>query len=506
MRQLTDILKGEEDFGSFLIKCRLDFKFFAERVMGLDVQPYHVHWVECFLTKRRTRIVAPRGSGKTFMLGVAFTIWISIFKSDQRFLIVAASKDKAKDIVKELRDAIECNELLDALLTPEGKSTSWSTSELKTKTNCLIAVRAYTGKGVRGQHVNYALLDEGGEIDNKDTSLFFDGIVPTVAHKNGHIMVIGTSKTETDLLSVLAEPSRGYHCLTYSMWDEDTQTSMWPAKFPKEKLDLIKQEVGSITFAREYLSQMLDVGVQPFSMADIVRSYDNTENFHNAGREYELEDKSLQWGNYFIGVDLAMSPQGDYSVYTVCELLNDLIYIRKILRVRGIHYKSQEVMVKQLCEDFKPMRVIVDKSVFGEVFISDLRDLGIAAEPFSFTPDNRNNILNNLMRLFEGNKIKTPRFNDDADCIQETTNLTDELQKIIFTTTATGLRTFQSIGKHDDAVMSFALSAWGATEFGPSCEYMESLPDVRDTQVLTQDVTFALASSPLNLSKPPDGW
>lgn len=506
MRQLPDILRGEDDFGAFLIKCRMDFKFFAERVMGLDVQPYHLHWIECFLTKRRTRIAAPRGSGKTYMLGVAFVIWISIFKSDQRFLIVAASKDKAKDIVKELRDAIENNELLVALLVPEGKSTSWSTSELKTKTNCLVSVRAYTGKGIRGQHVDYALLDEGGEIDSKDTNLFFDGIVPTVSHKNGHVMVIGTPKTETDLLSVLAEPSRGYHCLDYSMWDDDTNTSMWPSKFSKEKLDMLKSELGTVTFMREYQCKMLDIGVQPFSMADIVRSYSNAETFHNAGHEYELEDKTVQWGNYFIGVDLAMSPTGDYSVYTVCESLNDKIFIRKIVRVRGIHYKSQEVMVKQLCDDFKPMRVIVDKSVFGEVFISDLRELGIPAEPFSFTPDNRNNILNNLMRLFENNKVVIPRYKDDADCLQETGNLTDELQKIIFTTTNTGLRTFQSVGKHDDSVMSFALSAWGATEFGPTCEFMESMPDQRETQSANDLPLRNMEESPLNLSSPPQGW
>jgi hypothetical protein len=505
MRTLGEILQGEEDFGSFLIKCRMDFKFFVERVMGMELMPYHLYWIECFMTKRRTCITAPRGSGKTYQCGVLFPIWVSLFKSDQRFLIVAAGKDKAKDIIKELRAAIENNELLNALLTPEGKSTSWSTQEMKTKTNCQFIVRAYTGKGIRGQHVDYALMDEGGEIDNKDTALFFDGIVPTVSHKNGHIMVIGTPKTETDLLSILSEPMRGYHSITYSMWDDNTQTSMWPSKFPKEKLELIKKEMGLITFRREYLCERVDEGVMPFKLADIVRSYEKAETFHNMGRMYKTETDEEQWGNYFIGVDLAMSPQGDFSVYTVVELLNGKVYIRKMIRIRGVQYKDQEKMVRQLYEDFKPMRVIVDKSVFGEVFVSDLRDMGVPAEPFKFTPDNRNKILDNLMRLFEGDKVAIPRNKEDSDCITETATLTDELQKIIFDTTNTGMRTYRSIGKHDDTVMSFALAVIGATEFGPSCEYMEAEVDSRDQMYLPQQQA-AFVGDPLSLTRPPIGW
>jgi len=505
MRTLKEIMGAEDDFGSFLIKCRMDFKFFAESVMGLEIMPYHQYWIECFLSKRRTCITAPRGSGKTFQLGVAFPIWISIFKSDQRFLIVAASKDKAKDIVKEIRNAIEENELLDALLTPAGKSTSWSTSELKTKTGCQIVVRAYTGKGIRGQHVNYALLDEGGEIDNRDTNLFFDGIVPTVNHKNGHIMVIGTPKTETDLLSTLSEPQRGYHALTYAMWNEEEQTSMWPSRFDKNKLDMIKAEIGIITFRREYLCERVDEGIMPFKLADIVRSYNRDETFRNVGQEYKTTDGETTWGTYFIGIDLAMSPHGDYSVYTVTELIGEKLYIRKIQRVRGIHYKDQENMIRQLYADFKPTRVIVDKSVFGEIFVSDLREMGIPAEPFKFTPDNRNKILDNLMRLLEGNKVVIPRNKENSDCIAETANLTDELQKIIFDTTPTGMRTYKSIGKHDDSVMSFALSAIGATEYGPACEYMEGAVDFRNEDQTSIEYAREDAN-PLELTRPPKGW
>ena len=459
MRTLVEQLAGDQDLAEFLIKCRLDFQFFAERVMNLDVQPYHLHWVDCFLNKPRSCITAPRGSGKTYMMGVAFPIWLALFKENEKFLIVAAGKDKAKDIIVEIRDAIEGNELLDALLSPEGKRRSWSTQEMVVKTGCHFIVRAYTGKGIRGQHVNYVLLDEGGEIEGKDTKLYFDGIVPTVAHKNGHIMVIGTPKHENDLLSSLNETKRGYYSLTYSMWDEETETSMWPAKFSKEKLDLLRNEVGLITFRREYMCQRVDEGVQPFPLKDIIRSYQPGERFHNVGREYDKE-----WGLYYIGVDLAISPQGDYTVFTVVELKDDIIWIRKIERIRGVHYKAQEEMVKQLYEDFNPTAILVDKSLFGEVFISDLRDMQIPAEEFVFTPDNRNNILNNLMRLFENGKLVIPRDADDGPCFDETTNLTEELTKIIFAQTNAGMRTFKSVGKHDDAVMSLALAAHAATQ------------------------------------------
>ena len=490
MRTLNEIMGNEEDLGAFLIRCRMDVKFFAERVMGLEMMPYHLFWLKSFLTKRRCCITAPRSSGKTYTLGVLFPIWVSIFQSDKRFLIVAASKDKAQDIVKELRDAIEGNELLNALLTPTGKSTLWSTTEMKTKTNCKFVVRAYTGKGVRGNHVDYCLLDEGGEIEGRETNLFFDGITPTVNHRNGHIMVIGTPKTEIDLLSTLNEPQRGYFCRTYSIWDEENDKSMWPSKFGRKKLEKIKNEVGNITFRREYMCERIDEGVQPFKMADIVRSYDKNLPFKNTGAEYVQEDGAKVWGQYFIGVDLAMSPQGDYSVYTVVELVDGKVVVRRIQREKGIHYKTQEIMVKQLWEDFQPMRIVVDKSVFGDIFISDLRDMGIPAEPFTFTPDNRNRILNNLMRIFENELITIPRDTEDSDCMYETTNLTDELQKILFDHTPSGQRTFKSVGKHDDSVMGLALAAYAATEYGESITYVDKIMEEDNTIYAVADNNF----------------
>lgn len=465
MRTLTEILGNHTNIGDFLVDCNLEYKFFAENVLGLEVMPYHNYWIDCFLNKRRTCITAPRGSGKTYTLGVAFTLWVSLFRKDKKFLIVAASKDGAKDIVKEIKMAIENNELLRDMLEPQGREFTWSSTELRLKTGCHIVIRAFTPKGIRGNHVDYTLADEGGEMH--DHKLFFGSLVPTVAHRNGNIMVIGTPTTELDLLYELNDSKRGYHCRTYDMWDEDTGRSLWPSKFPKKKLELLKQEQGTITFMREYRCRRVDEGVQPFKFKDIVRSFDNKERFYSFGKYYELGEDKGEWGDYYIGVDLAMSPQGDYSVYTVVEKINDKVVIKNIQRVKGIQYKSQEKMVEQLYRDFKPIRLVVDKSVFGDVFIQDLMSKGIPAEPFVFNPDNRNLILNNLMRLFENDLIKIPRYKDDEACLRETTNLIEELEKIIQDKTPTGMRTFKSIGLHDDAVMSFAMAAYAATEYGP---------------------------------------
>lgn len=467
MRTLADMLisSGSKSVSEFLVSCRLDFKFFGEHVLGLEIMPFHEHWVDCFLNKRRTCIVASRGSGKTFVLGTVFPLWLSCFLQDKEFLVVAASKDKAKDIVRDIRDSVEGNELLTAILLPEGATKMWSSYELKTKTNCKVKVRAFTPKGVRGSHVDYVLADEGGEMD--DTRLFFGGVVPTVAHKNGHIMVIGTPKSDVDLLATLSEPDRGYHVRVYPILDDDGN-SMWPSKFPKGKLDLLKQELGALTFTREYLCKSIEEGVQPFKFSDIIAAYEPSLGFETFGVDYSygLKEGYTDWGQYYIGVDLAMSPQGDYSVYTVVESREDKVYLKNLVRVRGVEYKTQEGMVKQLYKDFLPKRIIVDKSVFGEIFISDLRENGIPAEPFTFTYDSRSLILNNLMRLFEGNKIVLPRKKTDSVCIDETKNLTEELQKFIFTKTTAGLRTFHCTGKHDDAAISFAMACWAASEQG----------------------------------------
>jgi len=487
LRTLGEILRGEADLGAFLLKCRLDFRFFGERVLGLDLQPYHLYWVKTFIEQEKSCLTAPRGSGKTHLMGISFSIWISIFKERKQFLIVAAGKDKAKDIITEVRTTIEDNELLDALLTPHKKSAAWSTQELRVKTGCRIFSRAYTGKGIRGQHVDYVLFDEGGEITGKETKLFFNAVSPTTKKKNGHIMVIGTPKSDVDLLSVLNEPERGYFCRTYSMWDEESQTSLWPGEFTKKKLDEIRNELGPLLFRQEYQCERIEEGVQPFNLSDVVRAYDKTLGFHNVAHFYKVFDETdlekepgLEKGLYFLGVDLAMAPEGDFSVYHLLEVRDGKLYIRRIQREQGIHYKVQEAAVKQLFDEFQPSRLLIDKSVFGEVFISDLREMGVPAEPFTFAPNNRNKILNNLVRLLENELVVIPRDVNDSECIRETTILTEELQKFQFAQTPSGERTYKSIGKHDDSVMAFALAAWAATENGIALDYakVEVLDDI----------------------------
>jgi len=494
MRTIADMLisAGMENLTDFLYECQRDFSFFGKYVLELDVMPYHLYWVDCFLTKRRTCVVAFRGSGKTHVLGCCFPLWMAMFSKDKEFLIVAASREKAQDIVKDIRSTVENNQLLSSILLPTGVYKAWSTSELKTKTNWTIKVRAFTPKGIRGSHVDYVLADEVGEME--DQKLFFDGLIPTTTHKNGHLMAIGTYKRETDLLHTLAEPTRGYHCVVYPVLDSEG-VSMWPNRFSKKKLKQLENEIGSLAFKREYMCQLVDSGVQPFKLSDIVAAYDPQIGFSGVGRYYgELEDPHRKWGDYYIGVDLAQSPQGDFSVYTVVEHLNNKIYLRNITRIRGIHYKEQEQQVRELYYFFKPLRVLVDKSVFGEVFISDLRDMSVPAEEFSFTPDNRGLILNNLMRLFENEMVVIPRLPEDGPCIDETNNLTEELQKIIYTTTNAGFRTFQSVGKHDDCVMSLALAAWAATEHG---EAVDEVGAVYATQSALRDTaTFSASHAP----------
>jgi len=487
MRSLEEILGSDVDISNFLMRAQLDYHFFGERVLGLDVQPYQAFWVDCFDTKRRTCITAPRGSGKTYSLGVAFPIWKSLGKEDLRFLITAASKDRAKDIVKELRDTIDGNELLYELLSPKGRSSSWSTQGLKTKTNCRIAVRAFTAKGIRGQHVDYALLDEGGEIT--DHRLYFSSFVPTVTQRNGHIMVIGTPTSELDLLTVLKEEERGYFCRTYSMWDEESQTSLWPGKFPKDELDRLKREQGIMNFTREYLCQTIDEGAQPFPLKHIVSAYDPESGFENLGRYYQvIKGHPSAWGEYYIGVDLALSPQGDYTVYTIVERLADNIYIRNIHRIRGIDYNEQAALGKSLYDSFKPMGMLVDKSNFGEPFVNELREMGVPADMFTFSVDNRNLVLNNLTRVF-GNtfngtgvpKIAIPRASNDEICLAETATLTDELAGFIFDKTPAGFRTFRSTKKHDDTVMSLALAVYAAMQHMDAKSISAFVPKRKET-------------------------
>ena len=453
MRTLDEIIPVGMDKQAFLTKCRTDFKYFCEHVIQQDtdhskpliIKPFHMEWFNYFYNKERSAIMAPRGHGKTQVLGVAFPIWIALFNQYQEFLIISSTLDNAKKLLERIKVTLMDNELLQELI-PRKFDLSWSKSEINTITRCKIYCKPHTNS-VRGDHVNWALCDEASIYNDKD--IFYSAVSPTVNVKKGHLMLIGTPKSEIDLLSEMFE-KKGYSSKKYSAIMDGKL--LFEEKFSKEKLVEIKNELGPITFAREYMCQIQTDETSYFPMHELVKGFDPEANF---------EPVASEKGEYIIGADLATSEKGDYTVFTVIKRNGGKNQIVHIDRNKGLSPRTQEERLADLTLIYKPLKIIIDASQIAPSVIEGLRNRGIYVEPFSFTARSKRELYMNLRSIVYNEKLIIPRYEHNPTIKYLTDTLARELNGLFETDSRTGAhRIIKSTTKHDDMADSLALACY----------------------------------------------
>jgi hypothetical protein len=439
-----EFLKGRKK-EEFLDSCS-DFNFFSTEVLQRDIQPFHLEWVDMFQHLSRSCIFAPRGFGKSTILGVDFTMWRLLFSPNKKFLVVSNAIHQSKRIIQEIKRSIKDIPILTYL-----KGDTWTKMHITTPFGGEVICKPYS-PNVKGVHVDYALCDEATTF--KDKSIYYDSIAPTVNRFNGNICLIGTPESEDDLIHELS--GRSEYVLKKYVAEKDGRI-LWPTKFPMSTLEKIKMKEGPLSYSKNYLCELYDEGTQLFPLPTIVKTFDRTFGFET------VADGA---SDYFAGIDLAMAPEGDYAVFaTVKRSPEGQIIISNIRRSRGIEYEEQELIAAEEYHKFIPGKTLIDDSVYGKAFIQDLRNkYTIPCLPFNFNPENRNSIINNLIRLFTPEKGAPPKIvlpmEEHDKAMMEL--FIKELSGVILSKTKTGLRTFKSTTKHDDMVMAVGLACFAA--------------------------------------------
>ena len=472
MRELKAIL-GEDKLTDFLIKCKLDFKVWCERVIqdpddhskGLQIKPYHMEWFRLINKNPRVAILAPTGFGKSQILGIAYTLWLVFTNRNKQVLIISKSMPQSRKLLQKIRLAIENNELL-MELKPENASAQWSSNVITTSTQCRVACRPFS-MNIKGEHVDYIVLDEASSYI--DVNIFFDYVVPRAAAKNGKIVLISTPESPRDLMAILAK-TPGFIFRSYPAIVNGK--SIWPERFPMTKLNKTKQEIGETYFEKNYMCN-------PRSEEEnAIYSLKSIEDCYDLGRSLSF---ATEEGSIYIGIDLAIAsgPRADFDCFVVVERKGGFVILRHGEVHRGWSIQSKIDRIKELSETFKKglTSIIVDQSNIGVAIIDELRNAGLPVKPQDFHPTNRNKLLMNLKKLLDDKKLVLPYCKDDALTQTFVDRVTLELIKFKeVTTDKSGQRLtapkYVSAGAHDDAAMGLAMACSGAASEQPFVDFI----------------------------------
>lgn len=221
-------------------------------------------------------IAAPRGHAKTTILGFALPLHRIVFQRKRFIVILQDTLDQARLAVENIRRELEENHLLHEDFGSFVGDTRWTIGDIVTRQGVRVYARS-TGAKVRG--LNYAgrrpdlIIADDLENDEhvrtpeqrQKTADWWHRAVYNMGSKDCKIIVIGTILHPAGLLAQLLQPRPHWVTRVYRALEGDRV--LWPARYPRERLERIRAEIGSLAFQAEYQNEPLGEADRVFQPA-----------------------------------------------------------------------------------------------------------------------------------------------------------------------------------------------------------------------------------------------
>ena len=475
MRTKEEILK-KYNFVEFNLKCKYNFKFFCEELLGVTtyggIHEYQEKWVELAEKYERVVIEAAAGFSKTQIMGVFYILWILWRKKDQEILLVSKTLGQAeKNILFRIKRIIMDNEMLSEVLGDKDTALSWNAQEIRTKQGNWVINVPYN-ENIRGYRAHYIICDEADTFEETDT--YFEHVTSR-PHPGGKIIIISTPGGATNLIyqlkqndpemyhfentpAILRKDKSKFDPETFNISMFDEAISIWPERWPVKELSKKWDEQGKWKWITNYLCIILGESEStPFPMKNIVECYRTDLTFSKEAKQNAI---------YFIGSDFASSsgPKADYTVNVVIEFLNGEFTLKWIsIPRKGIKRPEKVKDIKELYDVYNKYgccRVIADDTNIGPDIISDLRSLGITTIQQPFQWRLRREMLKTASNVLQGGKVHIPK-KGGGDHINND-KLINELQKqltgFLVITSNSGNELYKSTASHDDIAIAFCMA------------------------------------------------
>lgn len=422
---------------------RNSFPYFFEHVLGFQMTNHQAEWKELMDDTKRTVIMCSRGHGKSVFMR-AWVVWNLCFQEPPYQMVYMSSNQKQTNMHMKSISKMFNHPILEGF-KPEGNK-GWAVEEMNLANGNSIVARSVNSQ-FRGLHPQEVIIDDPLKEFSvsgiqKVTDWFFGDLTPAI-HSSAKVRIIGTPFSYTDIYQQLGENAvytmRVYPCLN------SLNEPLWPERWNYDSLMERKQEMGSLLFTREYMCVPISTGTSLFNPEFL----DNAKN-----KDLVLKPLRREGYKYFVGIDPAISTDGDYNVITVLEMdKNENKSIIYIDRAKNVQFRENIQKVKVVNKLFNPDAVFFESNGFAKSFIQEIRNsTDIRLHDFTTTRRKKQEIILNLQMTLENGKMNFPYGNEESRRV--TSELISELS--MFAINENGK--FEGVGAHDDMVMSLALA------------------------------------------------
>ena len=337
-------------------------------------------------------ILAPRGSGKSYALSVAVTIYMFFNRFRDLVFILAPTEDQAALIFNYVYRHFADNSFLNGLVD-NYRFHNKPNITLKGGTIMRRAPLAPSNQGqaIRGQHPTFLVVDESPLINDK---LFIDNVEPAIVSNKAPFINLGTPKSKDNhMWRYLYDDGYAdtFKRLVFTWRDAVKPGEAYSAPYNEQDMLDKMMEWGedSIYWRTEYECEFVE------SVSNVF----NPERIKGCYNDYELtrlDGDGLAGGSSInVGVDIGKSVNS--TVISAWSLeksdeqnLARLVYIEEINARTGGHdipYQRQRIM--DVTTQLGASRLIVDCTGIGGAVEHDLRvaclNAGVHFVPFIFT-------------------------------------------------------------------------------------------------------------------------
>ncbi len=446
------------------------FPYFFQNVLGMMYPEYMKEWLDSMDKTDRTVIICSRDHGKSVFMH-SWVVWNLVFQEPPYQMLYISSNQK--QTLVHMREIDRYFNL--PALKQFKPSRGWAIGNIQLTNGNAILERS-VGSQIRGLHPQEIIIDDPLKEFSlagiqRVTDWFFGDMIPTL-HHTSKLRMIGTPFTYTDIFAQLEE-NAAYTVTKYPCLNALNEP-LWPERWAYDALMQRKAEIGSLKFTREYLCVPISTGTALFN-PEFIEKCKNREYVLKLGNR---KDKGYR---YYVGVDPAISTDGDYNVITVLEVDDEQNKaVVHVDRAKNIEFRENIEKIRLIGKVFEPEEILFETNTFAKAFTQELKSMtDLNIRDFNTTRKNKQEIILNLQMNIENQKIIMP-YGDNASR-RLTGALVEELS--MFSITASGK--FEGVGAHDDLVMSLALANAASQGTGNQFVLLDDL-DIFDEPTTTR--------------------
>ena len=472
---------------------------FASDVLGIEMGPHLLEWEALVQTERRIAVNAARDHSKSTFFSYAYPIWRAATEPGCEVYIFSKTLEQAMEFLDII--IYGKNNLQGMLGTPSlaglvpadsnrgnDRRTRLKRTNVRFKNGSRIRAIGY-GKSIRGAHPKYLVLDDPlndedmySELVRKKNIEYFKSAIVNMLTPDGQLCCVGTPYHIADLWGFLRTNKR-YAFRRYPGIIKDAsgrERPLFPWRWTLKALREKREEIGTITFAREIMVEPITDDLAIFPSYLFPPLYDKTLVCRPT-----LDVIRARGWSVFVGVDIARSASvgADYFVVFVIGVDNEGNHtIIDIQRTRGLPFRQQIETIKMAGVRYRADLIVIESNAMQQVWTDEvIRTTDLPVKGFTTTAQNKYPLdkgVPGLRILLENGKLIIPR--GDEYSVRVTDEWISECTQFGFVNGK-----LQGIGEHDDTVMAW----WMAEEAARLGGFSFSFGTDKDDAALDDEMT-----------------